>query len=139
MYYTTYIQCVYQYKSICSFDQLKIILKYLIFFVCLFHFIKGLTQQLEERKLYGKQYRKEAMNQSTKLIKNEAKGLRATTLLSQSWESYCNIGTYPISPFKSKGGVIDNLVIAFTHDLYTIIFILQYSRPKYYCYHQKAK
>ena len=27
------------------------------------------------------------MNQSTKLIQNEAKGLRATTLLSQSWKS----------------------------------------------------
>ena len=32
--------------------------------------------------IYGKQYRKEAMNPSTKLLKNEAKRLRVTQIIS---------------------------------------------------------
>ena len=42
--------------------------------------------------MYGKQYRKEAMNQSTKLI-----------------QKYRNIGTYPISPFKFEDVKADEI------------------------------
>ena len=51
--------------------------------------ILSLSPNLKEQKLYGKQYRKEAMNQSTKLLKFEAKRLGATTFATAKLEDGC--------------------------------------------------
>ena len=63
--------------TIHSFSLVQVILKRLLLhFANAFKSIKELSQQLEEQELYWKPYRKEAMNQSTKLIQNR---IRATT------------------------------------------------------------
>ena len=72
-FFASFLMALSPKLSLFQLSLLKAIAKRLLFlFANAFKSVKErqllLSQQLEERKLYGKQYRKEAMNLSTKLI-----------------------------------------------------------------------